>query len=53
MYAHRDTSAPPAGISTVRAARHPFLPFRPLMSALPLARRATAFGRRGRRARAS
>jgi hypothetical protein len=49
MPTHRDTSAPPTGISSIRAARQPFL----LLSALRLAHLATAFGRHGRWACAS
>ena len=53
MPTDRDTSAPPTGISSIRAARQPFLLLRLLVSALRLAHLATAFGRHGRWACAS
>jgi hypothetical protein len=53
MYTHRDTSAPPTGLSSIPAARQAALLRGLLVSAPALARPATAFDRRGRWTHAS
>jgi hypothetical protein len=56
MITHHDIAAPPAGITSVSAARQAFLPPRTVFTVAPvlfLARLATAFDHRGHSARTS